>query len=182
MKFKNFDFLKAQEGSVKDKNGNHVSYLDGGGVWTIGYGHTGREVRRGQSITEEEAIELFDKDIDWAEDAVNNALLGYELTQNQFDALVSLTYNIGASGFKNSTVVKRIKSGDYKGAAEAITWWNKDNGKVVKGLVSRRAREKELFLRPDEPTLPLPSPDEKKIREQKIRSLIDKFVKDLMEI
>lgn len=181
MNFKNFDFLKTQEGSIKDRQGNHIAYQDSGGVWTIGYGHTGT-VRRGDTITEEQALALLDKDVEWAEKAVNSSLNGYSLTQNQFDALVSLTYNIGATGFKNSTVVKRIKVGDYNGAAEALTWWNKVKGKVNKGLVSRRAREKQLFLTPDDPVLPFPSPDEKKIREQRIRALVDKFVKDLMEI
>lgn len=181
MKLKNITFLKTQEGSIKDRQGNHIAYQDDGGVWTIGYGHTGG-VKKGDVITETEAVELFDKDCDWAENAVNKALLGYDLTQNQFDALVSLTYNIGVEGFTNSTVVKRIKAGNYTGAAEAITWWNKIKGKVSRGLVARRNREKELFLTPDDPVLPLPHPDEQKIKEQKIRTLVDKFVKDLMEI
>lgn len=176
MKFTGHNTLKEHEGKVVDKStGRHVAYRDSGGVLTIGYGHTGKDVTVGKTISEQEALDLFDNDIAWAVKCVNDTLTGYPLTQNQFDALVSLTYNIGATGFKGSTVVKRIKNGDYKGAAEAITWWNKDNGKVVQGLVNRRAKEKALFLTADS------APVVNDI-EPRIRVLVDKFVKDLMEI
>jgi lysozyme len=181
MKIKNIEFLKLQEGTVKNKAGDHIAYRDSGGVWTIGYGHT-KGVKQGDVVNDYGALKFLAEDLAWAEAAVNKALDGYKLTQNQFDSLVSLTYNIGATGFAGSTVVKRIKAGDNIGAAEALTWWNQDNGSVVPGLVSRRAREKALFLTPDDPLLPLPTPDEKKTKELRIRALVEKFVKDIMEI
>jgi GH24 family phage-related lysozyme (muramidase)/LysM repeat protein len=67
------------------------------------------------------------------------------LNQNQFDALVSLSYNIGTNGFKGSTVLKRLNSGDYQGAAEAFKMWNKSGGGVMQGLVNRRNDEVQLF-------------------------------------
>lgn len=116
-------------------------------VWTIGWGHT-KGVKPGDVITEAEAQRLFDEDVQWAEDAVNK-LVKVGLTQNQFDALVSLTFNIGETQFRNSTALKRLNAGNYEGAAEAMTWWNKQKGKVLRGLVRRRAEEKEYFLSDD---------------------------------
>ena len=68
------------------------------------------------------------------------------LTQNQFDALVSLTYNIGSGAFNNSTLLK-LNKGDYQGAADQFLVWNKADGKVMKGLVRRREAERALFLK-----------------------------------
>ena len=76
---------------------------------------------------------------------VNDAITGV-LTQNQFDALVSLTYNIGSGAFKNSTLLKKLNAGDYKGAANQFDVWVNAGGKRLQGLVNRRAKEKELFL------------------------------------
>jgi lysozyme len=147
MKFKNYDLIKRWEGLELE------AYKDGGGVWTIGYGHTGAagdpKPSLGMKITLEQAKAILDKDLVQFEKAVNDSVK-VPLTQNQYDALVSLAYNIGPSGFKGSTVLRRLNDGNYDGAAEAITWWNKDNGKVIKGLVNRRAAERELFLTPDQ--------------------------------
>lgn len=173
MKMENVKILKDFEG-LKLR-----AYQDIGGVWTIGYGHTGPEVIKGLIITEQKASEYLIEDIKWAEEAVIKNLAGYELNQNQFDALVSLVYNIGTNGFAKSTVVKRIKAGDYIGAADAITWWNKVDGKVIQGLVNRRAKEKELFLTPYQPNLPLPDTIE---RDKKIKELVDNFVKNLIKV
>jgi lysozyme len=142
MKFAAFDHLATWEGL------RLTSYRDGGGVWTIGYGHTGPDVYAGKTISLEEAKRLAAVDIEEASGAVNSGVK-VELTQNQFDALVSLTYNIGNTAFLRSTCLKKLNVGDYNGAAEALTWWNKDNGKVIPGLVNRRKAEKELFLTPD---------------------------------
>jgi len=68
------------------------------------------------------------------------------MTQNQFDATVSLVFNIGRPNFSKSTMLKRLNARDYEGAAEALTWWNKQKGKTLRGLVRRRAEEKEYFL------------------------------------
>lgn len=69
------------------------------------------------------------------------------INQNQFDALVSLTYNIGEQAFKDSTLLAKLNKGDIKGAAEQFPRWNKGGGQVLKGLVRRRADERELFLK-----------------------------------
>ena len=127
------------------------SYQDVAGIWTIGYGHTGSEVGPDQEISEEEAEDLLRKDLSRFEQGVTNAVK-VDINQNQFDALVSLSFNIGLSAFRSSTTLRRLNAGDYEGAAEAITWWNKAtiNGQkqVVNGLVRRRSAEKTLFLEP----------------------------------
>lgn len=69
------------------------------------------------------------------------------LTQNQFDSLVSLTYNIGTATFEKSTLLKKLNAGDYQGAAEQFTVWNKGGGKILQGLVDCCAKEKEVSLR-----------------------------------
>ena len=123
-----------------------TAYKDGGGVWTIGYGHTGAEVREGLTIPLSEAERLLTRDLRVAEGHVNSAVQ-VKLTQNQFDALVSFVYNVGGGAFKTSTLLKLLNAGDYEGAANQLPRWNKDNGKVVGGLTTRRHEERELFLR-----------------------------------
>lgn len=123
-----------------------TAYLDGGGVWTIGYGHTGADVRGGLTIPLSEAERLLTRDLRVAEGHVNDAVK-VKLTQNQFDALVSFVYNVGGGAFRSSTLLKLLNAGDYEGAANQLPRWNKDNGKVVKGLTNRRHEERELFLR-----------------------------------
>lgn len=155
MDHKGIKFLKEQEGfrsvayddahpNVLLKPKDHIA-----GTLTIGYGHTGPDVYIGQKITEEEAEELLIKDLEIYENAVNR-LVKVPLTQNQFNAIVSLVYNIGTGAFAKSTMLKRLNSKDYKGAAEALTWWNKTtiNGRKVisDGLVARRNRERTYFL------------------------------------
>lgn len=125
------------------------SYRDVAGIWTIGYGHTGPEVGPGMSISEAEAEDLLQRDLERFEDGVASAVR-VSISQSQFDALVSLSYNIGVSAFRGSTALKRLNKGDMEGAAEAITWWNKAtiNGtkRPVLGLTRRRAAESALFL------------------------------------
>lgn len=116
-------------------------------VWTIGYGHT-KTVKPGQLITHEEAEELLKKDMKEFENHVNK-LVKVELTQNQFDALVSFTFNVGAGALKRSTLLKKLNRGDYDGAANEFRRWNRGGGRVLRGLVRRRAAEKDLFLDKD---------------------------------
>lgn len=123
-----------------------TAYLDTGGVWTIGYGHTGGDVREGLTIPLSEAERLLTRDLRVAEGHVNDAVK-VKLTQNQFDALVSFVYNVGGGAFRSSTLLKLLNAGDYDGAANQLPRWNKDNGKVVNGLTNRRREERELFLR-----------------------------------
>ena len=122
------------------------------GVWTIGYGQTGRyygkRVRRGMTTTKAEAHAwLRDHSIKTYEDAVTQAVK-VPLNQNQFDALVSFTYNVGVGAFKQSTALRKLNAGDYAGAADALTMWTKCRRKVLAGLVRRRKEERALFLTP----------------------------------
>ena len=79
------------------------------------------------------------------ENTVNTSVT-VPLSQNKYDALVSLSYNIGSGAFKNSTLLNKLNSGDYKGAAEQFLVWNKVNSKKMQGLVNRREAEHNLFL------------------------------------
>jgi len=123
-------------------------YLCPAKVPTIGYGTTrypnGSKVQLSDpSITEEKAVEYLKHDLHQFELAVD-AMAVDTINQNQFDSLVSMCYNIGANGLKNSTLLKRVNlgEGDIK---EAFLMWNKAGGKVVKGLTNRRLKEYELF-------------------------------------
>jgi lysozyme len=116
-------------------------------VWTIGYGTTrigGRPVVQGEKITPRQATEYFREDILKFQKAVND-LVKVELTQNQFDALVSLVYNIGIGAFSKSTLLKKLNNGDYSGASREFKRWNKQSGRVLKGLTKRRNEEAEIF-------------------------------------
>ena len=122
------------------------------GVWTIGYGQTGRyygkRVRKGMTTTKALAHAwLRDHSIKTYEDAVTQAVK-VPLNQNQFDALVSFAYNVGVGALKQSTALRKLNAGDYAGAADALTMWTKCNGKVLAGLVRRRKEERALFLTP----------------------------------
>jgi lysozyme len=111
-------------------------------VPTIGYGHT-KGVKMGDSCTKEQAERWLDEDCDFAEVAVNG--VGVELTQDQFDALVSLVFNIGSGNFASSTIRKLLRAGDMARAADQFPRWNKQKGKVLNGLTARRAKERALF-------------------------------------
>lgn len=127
-----------------------VAYDDGVGVWTIGFGTTvypnGVKVKRGDTCTDAQAKQYMQHDLIKFEKAVNDSVT-VPLNQNQFDALISLAYNIGTGAFAKSTLVKKLNAGDYKGAAEQFLVWNKGNGKIMQGLVNRRQREKGVFLK-----------------------------------
>lgn len=131
------------------------SYQDIAGVWTIGYGHT-ETAGPNQKINEREAEELLRRDLGPRERAVEQ-LVSVPLNQNEFDALVSFVFNVGADAFKNSTARKRLNRNDRMGAAEAITWWNKATVRgvlrEVRGLTRRRAAERALFLTPANPPI-----------------------------
>ena len=127
------------------------AYQDIAGIWTIGYGHTGPDVEPGMKISERDAEELLRRDLKPREQAVASAAK-VPLNQNEFDALVSFVYNVGAAALRSSTALKRLNRGDRFGAAEALTWWNKATvGGVLRevlGLTRRRAMERALFLTP----------------------------------
>lgn len=114
------------------------------GVLTIGYGHTGPDVKPGQRIREAQAEKMLRQDMGKFEDAVRRQVK-VPLTQGQFDALVSFTFNCGEGALKNSTLLKKLNSGDYAGAQAEFQRWNKGGGRVLPGLVKRRAEEAQMF-------------------------------------
>lgn len=126
------------------------AYLDSASIYTIGYGTIkypdGHKVKKGDKITKAQAKEHKLHDLKEFESTVNTSVK-VPLTQNQYDALVSLSYNIGSGAFKSSTLLKKLNSGDYKGAAEQFLVWNKVNSKKVQGLVNRREAERNLFIK-----------------------------------
>ncbi len=122
-----------------------TAYQDTGGIWTIGYGHTGPEVQRGVVWTQDQANAAFVRDTNWAQAAVR-CDVGVPLTQGQFDALVSLVFNIGAGAFARSTLLRLLNQGNYRAAADQFLRWNMDNGHVVPGLTNRRMAERKMFL------------------------------------
>jgi len=115
------------------------------GVLTIGYGHTGVDVKVGQVITEQRACELLSIDLSTAERTVNNQNL--KINQNQFDALVSFVYNCGAGNFQKSTLLKIIKVNPNSiNITKAFLKWNKGGGKILNGLTRRRKEEANLYF------------------------------------
>ena len=117
------------------------------GVWTIGYGHTGSEVHKDFKITQKEADIYLKHDLIIHANNVNK-LVKVPLNQNQFDALVSLVFNIGYGAFKGSTLLRLLNQGKYKEASEQFAVWRLSGGKVSEGLIRRRAEEKKLFVSP----------------------------------
>ncbi len=134
---KGLDLIKRFEG-LKLK-----SYLCPANVWTIGYGSTGPHVRQGIVITEMEAEALLLKDVARFEKAVNAA--AKSPNQHQFDAMVSLAFNIGIRAFQESTLLKKHNAGDHAEAADQFLRWNRAGRSVLPGLTRRRAQERGLY-------------------------------------
>ena len=125
-----------------------TSYPDpatGGDPWTIGYGST-RNVHPGMTITLDEAKQRLKEDLKASEDFIR-LYVQAPLDQSQFDALVSLVFNIGIGNFSHSTLLKKLNAHDYLGASGEFVKWNKAAGKPMLGLTRRRAAERDLFLR-----------------------------------
>ena len=120
------------------------AYLDPVGVWTIGYGHT-KDVLPGHVMTEPEACQLLEQEVKIYENAVRS-LVSSPLTQNQFDALVCFSYNVGIGALSQSTLLRYLNEGNYKAAADQFLRWVYGGGEVLPGLVSRRQQERSLFL------------------------------------
>lgn len=123
-----------------------AAYRDIGGVWTIGYGHTGPDVTPGLVITLERAEELFAGDLAQAGIETDELLDGASVTQGQFDALTSFAFNLGAHALMGSTLLEKIWQGDLAGAADEFLRWDHVGGLVVQGLLRRRKAEREMFL------------------------------------
>lgn len=146
-----------------------LAYQDSVGVWTIGWGHTAG-VTAGDRVTEEMATDMLQSDLAWAEAAVSNSVK-VPLNQDQFDALVSFTFNLGAAALANSTLLRLLNSGDYAGAAGQFGRWVYAGSTVLPGLVSRREAERALFV--GTPTAPtqIITAQEAIVRFQRLRGL-----------
>lgn len=121
-----------------------TAYRCSAGVLTIGYGSTGKHVQEDSRITKEQADALLLKDLERFERGVEE-LVKVDLAQEEFDALVALTFNIGLGNFKTSTLLRKLNAGDYASAALEFIRWNKAGGKTLPGLTRRREAESRLF-------------------------------------
>lgn len=141
------------------------AYRCSAGVLTIGYGHTSAagapKVVEGMIITQAQADEILVRDLVKYEAAVQKALTRSP-NQNQFDAMVSLAFNIGPGAFAKSSLVRKFNAGDLAGAADAFLLWRKAGGKVLPGLENRRKDERSLFLRPVLATVKKPAEEPQK--------------------
>jgi lysozyme len=137
---KGLDLIKECEGFRSEV------YLCPAGKQTIGYGHLIGKGENYGKITEQEAEKLLRQDVQKAEEAVNR-YVQVPITPGQYDALVDFTYNLGEGNLKNSTLLRKLNSGDNDGASNEFGRWTKANGKTLKGLEIRREKEKEMFTR-----------------------------------
>ncbi|WP_312288782.1 lysozyme [Stutzerimonas nitrititolerans] len=119
------------------------AYDDGVGIPTIGYGHT-KGVKPGMTITADQAVQFLREDLHSAERDIDR-LVTMHLCQHQFDALASLVFNIGGTAFRDSTLLRKLNAGDYAGAAVQFDRWVHGGGKILPGLVKRRAAERAMF-------------------------------------
>ena len=115
------------------------AYQDIVGVWTIGFGTT-EKVKAGQTIDPVKALQRKLTDINKFEGSLKQCVK-VPLAQHEYDAYLSLAYNIGPTAFCNSTLVRKLNAEDYAGACKEILRWNRAGGKVVKGLDNRRQAE-----------------------------------------
>jgi lysozyme len=148
-------------------------YDDGTGTVTIGYGHTRSPVMPA-SVTEEEAAELLKDDLRHFEEIVRKEVRT-PLNHNQFSALVSLVYNIGEGAFRNSTLLQKLNNGNYQAASNEFEKWVKGGGRELKGLVRRRAAERQLFM-----TMPIPQVNQEVMSGMEFiqKSIIDEETKE----
>ena len=121
-----------------------IADLDSGGVATIGYGHTGKDIHVPMCCTQAQAEAWLAEDILWAQNRVT-ADVKVPLTQNEFDACVDFVFNCGVGNFEHSTLLKLINTGDFDHAAKQFEAWDKCDGKVLAGLLRRRLSEETLF-------------------------------------
>lgn len=134
------DLIKTFEGFAS------TAYYDAAGKLTIGYGHLIKAGEDFNFIDKAQAEKLLINDMAVAENAVNS-YAKVPISANQKDALVSFVFNLGSGNFANSTLLKKLNAGDYAGAANEFDRWVYAGGKVIPGLVERRAKEKALFLK-----------------------------------
>jgi lysozyme len=122
-----------------------AAYQDVGGVWTIGYGSTYPPVHAGMTITQAEADQRMRINLTGVEHAMN-AALSVPVTQNMYDAICSLAFNVGSIAISHSTLLKLLNAGDKIGAARQFLAWSTIHGNKNQGLLNRRMAEMALFL------------------------------------
>lgn len=138
---KGIDLMHRWEGCELDAYPDPGS--DDGNPWTVGYGATGPGIERGVRWTQAECDERFERDLEKYARQVSKVLGNAPTTQDQFDALVAWHYNTGA--IATATLTKKHKAGDYEGAAREFRRWNRNDGRVMRGLTNRRADEEKLY-------------------------------------
>jgi lysozyme len=121
-----------------------TAYQDIKGIWTIGVGHTGKDVHPGLVITQEQADDLLQIDLRMTEAAVSH-LVKVALSQCQFDALVSFTFNVGAGNLASSTLLRDVNAGDMTDADKQFVCWDHAGNVEVEGLRDRRIAEATMF-------------------------------------
>lgn len=136
---KGIDLIKEFEGL------RLTAYQDSVGVWTVGYGSSGKHVHPGMHITEDEAEELLRHDLERFEACINR-MVKVPLKQWQFDALCSWTYNLGCHALHRSTLLNKLNAGDEMGASDEFLKWTRAGGRILAGLVNRRGKERDEFL------------------------------------
>ena len=123
-----------------------MPYLDTAGKWTVGYGHlmvSGDGLVQGSLITMGQATTLLTQDVGTAERCINDT--GIDVTQNEFDALVSFTYNLGVGSLQRSTLLKLIKAGNKPAAALEFPKWSIVAGGHSDSILKRRLKEQACF-------------------------------------
>ena len=142
----NFQYSGKGYALTKDMEGCRlIAYQDPVGIWTIAWGHTGPDEFEGLVITQDYADKLLAKDIQKAVDHVNSVVHA-DITQEEFDALVDFSYNLGVGRLDHSTLLKKLNAGDHIGASQEFEKWIYAGGKILSGLIKRRGAEKSLFL------------------------------------
>lgn len=139
------------EGSVKNKQGQHVAYIDAVGIPTACYGQTGKDlygnpIRKGMTYSENECLIMLSRSVRHFENVVDKSVNVSYASPYQKAALISFTYNVGEGNFRSSTLLRRLNSGDHAGACDQLTRWVYAQKKKLNGLVARRMSEKSWCM------------------------------------
>ena len=137
---------------ITGNNGNdglegvrYKPYQDVVGVWTVCYGHTGKDIMLGKTYTPVECKALLDKDLTAVARQIN-PYITVKIPESTRAALYSFTYNVGAKSFQTSTLLRKLNQGDTAGACDQLRRWTYAGGKQWKGLITRREIEREVCL------------------------------------
>lgn len=145
MRFSEYDPVIAAHFIAQFEGCSLKAYRCPAGVLTIGYGHTGKDVYEGETITQDEADALLADDLTTFARQIA-PLVEVKVTEGQFIAMLSLAYNIGIGNFRRSSVLRLTNAGAKLQAAQSFLLWNRAGGQVLKGLVRRRKAESREYL------------------------------------